>query len=165
MSVHVLPRGEFKVAEASIPGRVRRRGIGCAPARVSSRALQGPRHPRPNHDRSRWVGGTRTCGQYSGKRCVEARTLFRVLRHDADGTDLLEARLTTGRTNQIHFYIWQASHPVLGDPMYLPCGQRSDKQTLNLQVPPLRLYRVAMEFRASTPKAHELCDRAAGVGC
>lgn len=71
---------------------------------------------------------------------LPAHTGFRVLRRDADGTALLDARLGTGRTNQIRVHLWQAGWPVCGDPAYLPDGRIGTTQTLALEAPPMQLH-------------------------
>ena len=75
-----------------------------------------------------------------------ARTDFRVLRRDADGTALLEARPLTGRTNQIRVHLWQLGHPVAGDPAYLPERRRGEVQTLAPGDPPLCLHAWRLTF-------------------
>ena len=91
----------------------------------------------------------------SGKQCsrtvdlangLAARTEFRVLRRLTDGTNLLEARPLTGRTNQIRVHLWHLGFPVCGDPTYLP-GQRLGRtQTLAVDDPPLCLHAVQAKF-------------------
>ncbi len=63
---------------------------------------------------------------------LEARTDFTVMERLADGTTLLEARLGSGRTNQIRVHLWSMGFPVVGDPCYLPDGKTGEKQTLDL---------------------------------
>ncbi len=77
----------------------------------------------------------------------EARTEFRVLVRDEDGTSLLEARPLTGRTNQIRIHLWHAGMPILGDPVYLPGRQRGDTQTLAIGDPPMCLHAWKLAFR------------------
>lgn len=76
----------------------------------------------------------------------EARTEFRVLSRDADGTALLEARPITGRTNQIRIHLWQLGFPILGDPTYLPGGAVGDTQTLAVGAPPMCLHAAHVSF-------------------
>jgi RluA family pseudouridine synthase len=76
----------------------------------------------------------------------EARTEFRVLSRDADGTSLLEARPITGRTNQIRIHLWQLGFPILGDPAYLPGGAVGDTQTLTVGAPPMCLHAARVSF-------------------
>jgi len=78
---------------------------------------------------------------------LPACTEFRVLRRDADGTSLLDARLGTGRTNQIRVHLWQAGWPVCGDPAYLPDGRIGTTQTLALEAPPLQLHARRLTLR------------------
>ena len=67
--------------------------------------------------------GSRTVDVESGQ---AARTEFRVLKRNADGTVLLEARPLTGRTNQIRVHLWHLGFPVCGDPVYLPGKKTGD---------------------------------------
>lgn len=76
----------------------------------------------------------------------DARTEFRVLRRDADGTALVEARPITGRTNQIRIHLWELGHPIVGDPLYLPGGQTGSTQTLELGAAPLCLHAWKLAF-------------------
>jgi UPF0176 protein len=71
---------------------------------------------------------------------LAARTDFRVLRRDPDGTALLEARPLTGRTNQIRIHLWQLGFPVCGDPAYLADGILGKTMTLAPSDPPLCLH-------------------------
>jgi len=70
---------------------------------------------------------------------LAARTEFRVLQRFADGTNLLEARPLTGRTNQIRVHLWHLGWPVLGDTLYLPDGQLGRTQTAAVGAAPLCL--------------------------
>ena len=74
-------------------------------------------------------------------------TVFRVLKRDADGTSLLEARPLTGRTNQIRIHLWHAGFPITGDPVYLPEGKRGDTQTLGVEDPVMGLHAWKLAFR------------------
>jgi len=71
---------------------------------------------------------------------LAARTEFRVLRCFADGTNLLEARPLTGRTNQIRAHLWHLGFPVCGDAIYLPGRKLGHTQTLAVGDPPLCLH-------------------------
>jgi len=91
----------------------------------------------------------------AGKQCsrtvdrengLAARTEFRALRHLADGTNLLEARPVTGRTNQIRVHLWHLGIPVYGDPTYLPGGKFGRTQTLAVGDPPLCLQAARASF-------------------
>jgi RluA family pseudouridine synthase len=75
--------------------------------------------------------GSREVDEENG---LPARTEFRVLRRDADGTALLEATPITGRTNQIRVHLWQLGWPVCGDPVYLPNQVLGDSQTTETSV-------------------------------
>ncbi len=91
----------------------------------------------------------------SGERCsrtvdrengLEARTEFHVLRRFADGTNLIEARPLTGRTNQIRVHLWHLGFPVCGDPTYLPDKTIGPTQTLAVGDPPLCLHSARLKF-------------------
>ena len=68
-----------------------------------------------------------------------ARTEFTVLNRDPNGTSLLEARLNSGRTNQIRAHLWHCGLPVVGDPAYKP-GGLGHSQTLSLAEAPMLLH-------------------------
>jgi RluA family pseudouridine synthase len=76
----------------------------------------------------------------------EARTEFKVLSRDLDGTTRIEARPITGRTNQIRVHLWQLGHPIVGDPAYLPGGLLGDTQTLRVDAPPMCLHAAQLSF-------------------
>jgi RluA family pseudouridine synthase len=88
--------------------------------------------------------GSRQVDEENG---LPARTEFRVLQRDADGTALLEARPLTGRTNQIRVHLWQLGFPVCGDPAYLPGGKLGEAMTVEVGAPPLCLHAWRLEFR------------------
>jgi UPF0176 protein len=71
---------------------------------------------------------------------LSAFTAFRVRERMADGTALLEARPTTGRTNQIRVHLAYLGFPVLGDPAYLMGSSLGETQTLDVDAPPLCLH-------------------------
>ena len=75
-----------------------------------------------------------------------AHTSFKVLRRDADGTALVEARPRTGRTNQIRLHLRHLGHPIIGEPAYLADGVIGDTQTLALTDPPLCLHAWRITF-------------------
>jgi RluA family pseudouridine synthase len=94
---------------------------------------------------------------------LNARTEFRVLQRNSDGTTLLEARPLTGRTNQIRVHLWHLGFPVCGDPVYLPGDKLGETQTLHPSDPSLCLHswkigfahpltRKRVEFCACAPK-------------
>ena len=87
--------------------------------------------------------GSREVDEDNGR---EARTEFRVIRRDADGTALVEARPITGRTNQIRIHLWQLGFPIVGDPVYLPGAAVGDTQTLNVEAAPLCLHAWQVSF-------------------
>jgi RluA family pseudouridine synthase len=70
---------------------------------------------------------------------LAARTDFKVIERCAYGKSLLEARLGSGRTNQIRVHLWEMGFPVVGDPCYLPGGKMGDKQTLDVADAPMGL--------------------------
>lgn len=77
---------------------------------------------------------------------LSARTDFRVIERIADGTTLLEARLGSGRTNQIRVHLWEMGLPVVGDACYLPGGKMGDKQTLEVGDPAMELEAWKLSF-------------------
>jgi UPF0176 protein len=87
--------------------------------------------------------GTHRIDEESG---LDSRTDFKVIRRDDDGTSLLEAKLGTGRTNQIRVHLWSMNLPVVGDPAYLPAGGIGDTQTLDTGAPPLQLHAWKLAF-------------------
>ncbi len=89
------------------------------------------------------VMGTRVIDEIDG---LPSRTDFQVLARHADGTSLLEAKLDTGRTNQIRLHLWQMGWPVVGDPAYLPHREIGHTQTLDPQSPPLQLHAWKLSF-------------------
>lgn len=76
-----------------------------------------------------------------------ARTEFRVLHRNEDGTALVEARPLTGRTNQIRVHLWQLGLPICGDPAYLPDRELGRAMTLPPDARPLRLHAWRLELR------------------
>ncbi len=103
------------------------------------------------------VMGTRSVDEING---LASRTDFRVIERCTDGTSLLEALLGTGRTNQIRVHLWQLGFPVVGDPAYLPGGKIGDKQTLEVDSPPLQLHAWKLSFRH--PSSGETMEFEAG---
>jgi len=89
---------------------------------------------------------------------LSARTDFRVLQRNDDGTTLLEARPLTGRTNQIRIHLWHLGMPVCGDPVYLSGKNFGDTQTLPPGDPPLCLHAWRVAFvHPLTKKPVEFC--------
>ncbi|MGI9471759.1 MAG: RluA family pseudouridine synthase [Rubripirellula sp.] len=76
-----------------------------------------------------------------------AMTRFKALDRRADGTTLLQAVPTTGRTNQIRIHLWTMGMPVIGDPTYLVERQRAAQQTLSTDSPPMCLHAHSLTFR------------------
>ena len=90
------------------------------------------------------VVGTRIIDEIDG---LPSRTNFQVLERHSDGTSLLEAKLVTGRTNQIRLHLWEMGWPVVGDAAYLPHRKKGDTQTLDPQAPPLQLHAWKLAFQ------------------
>lgn len=78
---------------------------------------------------------------------IPARTEFRVIRRDSDGTALLEVRPITGRTNQIRLHLWHLGFQICGDPVYLPENALGNRQTLAPRDSPLCLHAWKLTFR------------------
>jgi UPF0176 protein len=89
------------------------------------------------------VLGTRGIDEIDG---LASRTDFQVLERLADGTSLVEAKLTTGRTNQIRVHLWEMGWPVVGDPAYLPDRKIGNTQTLRPDATPLQLHSWKLSF-------------------
>ena len=70
---------------------------------------------------------------------LAARTDFKVIERHPDGTTQLEARLGSGRTNQIRVHLWEMGFPLVGDPCYLTDGKIGDRQTLEVDDEPMKL--------------------------
>ncbi len=70
---------------------------------------------------------------------LPAKTEFKVVERCEDGTARLEAKLGSGRTNQIRVHLWELGFPVKGDPCYLPGGKMGDTQTISVGDEPLEL--------------------------
>jgi RluA family pseudouridine synthase len=77
---------------------------------------------------------------------LPAKTEFRLLRRDSDGTSLIEARPRTGRTNQIRAHLWHLGHPIVGDPVYLKNAKLGSSQTLRPSDPPMCLHAHRLAF-------------------
>lgn len=78
----------------------------------------------------------------------EAQTHYRVLARGTDGTSLIEACPTTGRTNQIRIHLWHLGHSIVGDPIYLPDHQTGAENagTLLVSAPPMCLHARSLGF-------------------
>ncbi len=90
------------------------------------------------------VMGTRLIDELDG---LPSRTDFQVIERCADGTTLLEAKLRTGRTNQIRVHLWQLGLPVAGDPAYLLDQRIGNIQTLDPEASPLQLHAWKLSFQ------------------
>jgi RluA family pseudouridine synthase len=91
------------------------------------------------------------CPTTLGARAIDddgqpAHTDFSVLHLYADGTSLVEAIPTTGRTNQIRAHLWDLGHPIVGDQTYLPNRCYGETQTHSIQDPPLCLHAERIAF-------------------
>jgi RluA family pseudouridine synthase len=89
------------------------------------------------------VAGARSVDESDG---LPSRTDFRVIRREANGTSLIEARPLTGRTNQIRLHLWHLGFPICGDPVYLPENALGQRQTLAVGDPPLCLHAWKLSF-------------------
>jgi 23S rRNA-/tRNA-specific pseudouridylate synthase len=65
----------------------------------------------------------------------------------ADGTSLVEAQPTTGRTNQIRIHLWHLGWPIRGEQTYLPNQQFGETQTHSIDDPPLCLHSQFIAFK------------------
>ena len=88
--------------------------------------------------------GSRYVDELNG---LPSRTDFQVIKRCTDNTTLLEAKLGTGRTNQIRVHLWQLGYPVVGDATYLSNHQIGETQTLSLDDPPLQLHAWKLSLR------------------
>lgn len=77
---------------------------------------------------------------------LSARTDFSVRERRDDGTALIEARLHSGRTNQIRVHLWHLGHPVMGDATYLAGQMRGATQTLDCAAESLCLHAWQLKF-------------------
>ena len=84
----------------------------------------------------------------------EALTIFKVLRRNADGTSLVEAKPITGRTNQIRIHLWELGFPIVGDPLYLPDRKLGTIQTGTPDDSPLCLHAKGIAFHHPVTKAY-----------
>lgn len=81
--------------------------------------------------------GSRQVDEQNG---LSARTDFRVIKRDSDGTALLEAFPFTGRTNQIRIHLRQLGFPIRGESAYPAGGGTGTAMTLAPTDPPLCLH-------------------------
>ena len=77
---------------------------------------------------------------------MAARTESRVCQRFADGTNLLEVRLLTGRTNQIRVHLWELGFPVCGDKVYLPGKELGRRPPPIVDDTPLCLHAARAKF-------------------
>ena len=92
------------------------------------------------------VAGERCSRTVDRENGLAARTEFRLLRRLPDGTNLLEARPLTGRTNQIRVHLWHLGFPVLGDTVYRPGRQLGRMPAPVVGDPPLCLHAAWVRF-------------------
>lgn len=85
--------------------------------------------------------------EVDGEEGQEATSIFRVLRRFPDGTSLLEARPTTGRTNQLRLHLRDAGFPIVGDPIYGETSDSGEPMTLDISSPPMCLHALRLSFR------------------
>ncbi len=90
------------------------------------------------------VMGTRVIDEENG---LASRTDFTVIERCLDNTSLLEAKLGSGRTNQIRVHLWQLGFPVIGDPAYLSDRKIGNTQTLTPEDAPLQLHAWKLTFQ------------------
>lgn len=77
---------------------------------------------------------------------LPAKTEFQVLERRDDGTALLQARLLTGRTNQIRIHLMDLKFPIVGERVYLPDRKPGTIQTRNVNDSPLCLHAWKLSF-------------------
>ncbi len=110
-------------------------------------------HGEPAQDRFDCEAPISSLAGEAGSREVDddeglpSRTEFTLIGRCGDGTSLLEARLRTGRTNQIRVHLWHLGHPVVGDATYLSGGRIGERQTLEVDESPLHLHAWKLAFR------------------
>jgi RluA family pseudouridine synthase len=71
---------------------------------------------------------------------LPARTDFKVFERRDGGSSLLQAALSSGRTNQIRLHLRHLGHPVLGDAVYQADGCRGSAFTAAVSEQPLQLH-------------------------
>lgn len=67
-------------------------------------------------------------------------THFRIIHRFDDGSSLVHACPETGRTHQIRVHLAHLGFPIVGDPLYLRCGQIGSNQTLSIFEKPMCLH-------------------------
>jgi UPF0176 protein len=77
---------------------------------------------------------------------LASHTSFEVMSRDADGTSLLQVTPHTGRTNQIRLHLWHLGWPIVGDALYLQGRVMGDRQTVEVDDPPLCLHAWKLSF-------------------
>ncbi len=101
---------------------------------------------------SREVGQPRSRVDPAGK---AARTAWRVLQRDPDGTALLDLRPETGRSHQLRLHLLTLGHPILGDRFYAPPNALKRAPRLLLHAATLTLDHpgtgASVTFRAPCP--------------
>ena len=85
-------------------------------------------------------------GRVVDKDGLAAHTEFCLLQTFRDGTSLVEARPLTGRTNQIRVHLQYLGLPIVGDQTYLPNHKLGERQTHDVDDPPLCLHALRISF-------------------
>lgn len=75
-----------------------------------------------------------------------ACTRFSVVKREADGSAILEARPITGRTHQIRLHAAALGYPVVNDPLYLVGGQSRQVPDEDLAKQPIGLHSSKIAF-------------------
>lgn len=89
------------------------------------------------------VAGRRDVDRMGGQ---PAATAFRVWKRLPDGSTLLLARPSTGRTHQIRIHLWELGFPICGDPLYLQGKKTGTTQTRRIEDEPLCLHAWKLSF-------------------
>lgn len=78
---------------------------------------------------------------------LPAETTMHVIARTAAGDTLLRVQPLTGRSNQIRIHLWQAGHPIVGDPIYLQDGNLGAPAALAVDDSPLHLHAWSIGFQ------------------
>jgi RluA family pseudouridine synthase len=71
---------------------------------------------------------------------LAAKTKFKVISRNDDGTSLVNCFPATGRTHQIRLHLNHLGFPIVGDPTYQQDGEVIGKQSLSVDDPPMCLH-------------------------